>query len=387
MVAQTRSSHGDSAKSASNVDRVMPGSEKGGDYILYVGTYTVRGSRGIYAFEFDSSSGKLRPMGLMAEGVNPSYLVLDSRTSTLYAVSEVSDYKGQNTGAIQSYKIDSGTGKLQLLNQISSQGSGPCFLSLDESRYLFVANFGGGNIGVFPLMDGGRIGSATALVQHHGSGANPTRQSKPRPHAIALSPNRKLAVVADLGLDKLLLYRFDPQNGSITPLHPPSVKVHDSAGPRHFVFSNDGRHLYLVNEIDSTVSVFSVNQDDVTFKPVQTISTLPPKFTGQNDAAEIRLMPDGRFLYVSNRGGDSLTAYAVNAEQGTLKQIGTYSSEGKTPRTFDVAPGGKFLVVANEASDEISILRVDTNTGALADTGIREKVASPTSFVFFSRKH
>lgn len=354
-------------------------------YILYVGTYTVRGSRGIYGYSFNANSGSLHALGLMAETVNPSFLAVDIANSSLYAVSEIDDYKGQNTGAILAYKVERKSGKLTQLNQVSSQGAGPCFLFLDrKQKYLFTTNYVGGTIAAFPILSDGRLGAASAVVHHEGAGANPTRQSKPHPHCVELRPDGAHLAVADLGLDKLLMYRFDLQRGSISSLHRKIVKVHDGAGPRHFVFSRDGRHLYLLNEIESTVSVFLARRNNAfESQQVQTVSTLPSDWTGHSDAAEIRLSHDERFLYVSNRGLNDIAVFAVDHKLGTITATGHYCSGGKIPWSFDFSPGAKFLVVANQGSDHISVLRNDAEKGILSPPEIHEKVASPASFAFF----
>lgn len=356
--------------------------------ILYVGTFAIRGSQGIYGYAFDAKSGNLQPLGLMAKAVSPSFLAVNSENAVLYAVNEIENYNGQNTGAIQAYKIDPDSGKLTLLNQVSSQGAGPCFLSFDpQKKHLFVANYGGGSLAAFPLSSDGRIGGATSVVQHHGTGANPSRQNKPHPHSLGFTPDASVLLAADLGLDKLLIYRFDSVRGSLTPSQPPSVNVHESAGPRHFVFSHDGKFLYVVDEIDSTVTVFSTQSGRSKFQHVQTVSTLAPGYKGHSDAAEIRLSNDGRSLYVSNRGPDDIAVFTVDPVRGTLVPAGHFASGGKTPWNFEFSPDGRFVIVANQGSDNLTVLRNDASKSVLSPTGKTVDVGSPTSLVFYRVSH
>lgn len=266
---------------------------------------------------------------------------------------------------------------------MNSQGAGPCVLFVNQRRrYLFTANFAGGSIGAFPLTADGRIGEATAIVQHQGSGADPVRQNRPHPHDIALTRDGMLLIVADLGLDQLLMYRLDPSRGSISPAQPFTVQVHDGAGPRHFVMDHDQRRVYVVNETDSTVAVFSLDSPRGLLRLMQTVSSLPPGFTGPNDAAEIRLSPDGRFIYISNRGADTIQIFRVDREHGTLRPTESCSTHGKVPRSFEFSLDGRFAVVANHGSDRITVLGRNAVTGTLCDTGIAEVVSSPASLVF-----
>lgn len=354
------------------------------DHILYVGTYSGGGSQGIYAYRFSPESGSLVPLGLVAEAVNPSFIILDSERSVLYSVIETDSFCDVPSGAIQGYRIDPDTGKLSLLSQVSSNGGGPCFLSFDQGiRCIFVANFHGGSIAAFPLSTEGSILEPTAKIAYNGAGSRPGRQERPHPHDVELSPDGELLIVADLGLDRLLAYEYDSTNRAISSEAVWSVKVHDGAGPRHFVFSSKGSHLYIVNEIDSTVSVFQVGRRDRSLRHLQTISSLPTVYAGPNDAADIRLSSDNRFLYVSNRGADCIQVFAIDAASGLLLPLAAYSSGGKTPLSFQFSPDEMFIVVANQGSDVITVFRRDPGSGHLTVTGINEIVLSPASLAFF----
>lgn len=355
-------------------------------YILYGGTYTVRGSEGIYAFRFDSDSGHLTPLGLQAKTDNPSFLTIDSKRSLLFAVNEVNEYRGKHTGSVSAYKIEGKTGRLHLLNTVASLGAGPCYLSLDKTgKYVFVANFHGGSIAGFPILRNGQLGNASFFVQNHGSGADSIRQRSPHPHSVETSPDNRFVLAADLGLDSLFVFPFDPSTGRISESQVRILRTKAGAGPRHIRFGSDGRHLYVVNEINSTVGVFAFEQTTGSVEEVDSISTLPNGATGPNDAAEIQLDPAGRFLYVSNRGQDSISVFRVEPG-GTLKRLGSFASGGASPRMFVIDPTGRYLIAANERSDDLVVLKINRETSDLSPLGSTFKIPSPASLAFFVGK-
>jgi 6-phosphogluconolactonase len=320
----------------------------------------------------------------MAETANPSYITVSSAKSILYAVNEIDSHEGKPSGVIQAYKISEDTGALMLLSQIGSNGAAPCFLALDESRgYLFTANFRGGNVVAFRLSASGDIAEMSASIEHRGSGFLAGRQGKPHPHAVELSADRTQLMVADLGLDQIVAYRFDAEKGLISPEASWMAKVHDGAGPRHLAIGRGGRHFYAVNEIDSSITAFSFSSEGRPPEAIQTLSTLPHGFSGHNDAADIRLTQDGRFLYVSNRGADNLQTFAVDAVTGILAPLSACSCGGKTPLSFQISPDERFVMVTNQDSDEITVLGLDAKSGALIHTGISAAVSSPASVAFF----
>jgi len=353
-------------------------------YRVYVGTYTVRDSKGLYVYSFDS--GRLTPSGrpvLAAETVNPSFLAVDPTQRYLYAVNETDDYQGQKTGAVSAFRIDRKTGALTLLNQVASGGTGPCYVSLDrQGRHVLVANYSSGSISVFPVLPGGRLGKATAFVQNQGHGINPERQEGPHAHDIALSPDGRFAMVADLGLDGLLVYRFDATRGMLTPNNPPFARVTSGSGPRHFVFDPSGTFVYLLSEVGSTVTVFKYNTQRGTLLQVQSLSALPDGFRGHNDAAEIAIGRSGKFLYTSNRGDDSIMVFAVDPVSHTLKVVARVPTLGKTPRNFVIDPSGQYLLAANQDSDNIVVFQIDQKTGIPMPTGQVAEVSSPVCVVF-----
>jgi 6-phosphogluconolactonase len=354
------------------------------NYLLFVGTYTKGESKGIYAYRYDAKSGSLTSLGLAAESVNPSFLAVDPSHRFLYAVNEVQDYKGEKSGAVTAFAIDRKTGQLSRLNEVASRGEDPCYISLDKTgKYVLVANYTSGNIAVFPVHNDGTLGEASAFVQHHGSGPNHEHQEGPHAHWIETTADNHYAVVADLGLDKLLIYRFDATNGSLTPNNPPAADLPPGSGPRHVAFSPHNKFAYSVNELKSTVTAFSFNAGQGTLQPFQTVSTLPKDFSGENDTAEIHIQPDGKFLYASNRGHDSIAVFSIDQKTGRLNLVNNFSTEGKTPRNFELDPTGSHLLVANEDTGNIVVFKLDGTTGRESlVTNDTVKLPSPVSLRF-----
>jgi 6-phosphogluconolactonase len=354
-----------------------------GRFLVYVGTYTGGESKGIYAWRFDAGLGVATPLGLVAEAANPSFLAADPTNRYLYAASEISSRGGKREGAVSAFAIDSATGKLALLNQVSSRGAGPAFVTVDRAGgNLLVANYGGGSVAVCPIHSDGRLGEATAFVQHTGSSINPQRQREPHAHSINVSPDNRFAIVADLGLDKLLVYRFDAAKGALTPNDPPFAAVKPGSGPRHFTFHPSGRFAYVINELASTVTAFSYDAARGAFTELQTISTLPKDFAGNSTTAEVQVDPAGRFLYGSNRGHDSIAVFAIDPSKGALTPVEHVPTQGKTPRNFRIDPTGSYLFAANQDSGSVVIFRIDARTGRLAPTGKVLAVASPVCVKF-----
>jgi 6-phosphogluconolactonase len=356
-----------------------------GKYFVYVGTYTEEGSKskGIYAYRFDPAAKEITAIGLVAETINPSFVAVHPNHRFLYAVNEVGKYKGQSSGAVSAFAIDHVTGKLTLLNEVPSRGADPCYITLDKSgKHVLVANYTGGSVAVFPVLDDGRLGDASAFVQHQGHGTNPERQERPHAHSIDLSPDNHFALVDDLGLDQVIAYRFDPANGSLTPNEPAFAKVEAGAGPRHLAFHPNGKFAYVINEMHSTVTVFAYDSTGCALRSLQTISTLPPGFTGQNDDAEVQVHPSGKFLYASNRGHDSIAVFAIDPTKGTLTLVEDIPTRGQTPRSFEIDPTGSLLFAANQKSNNIVVFRIDAGTGRLTATGQVLEVDSPVCVKF-----
>ncbi|HME00351.1 MAG TPA: lactonase family protein [Terriglobia bacterium] len=354
-----------------------------GQYWVYVGTYTGPKSKGVYAYRFDASTGQLVSRGLVAESVNPSFLAVDPSRRFLYAVNEVADYQGRKSGGVSAFAINPHTGALTFLNEVASGGPGPCHVSLDKTgKYVLVANYDGGSVAAFPRLAHGRLGEASAFIQHTGHSVNPQRQQGPHAHCILTSPDNRFALAADLGLDQLLVYRFDPAHGTLAPHDPPFAKADPGAGPRHFAFHPSGRFAYLINEIGSSVTAFSYDEGKGALHKLQTISTLPKDFKGANDCAEIAVSGDGRFLYGSNRGHNSIAVFAIETLNGTLTPVEFVSTQGKTPRNFAIDPTGAYLFAANQDSDTIVVFHIDPNTGRLTPTGPVLDAPSPVCVTF-----
>jgi 6-phosphogluconolactonase len=359
----------------------------GGKFFVYVGTYTGPKSKGIYLFSLDTANGIVTPMGLAGETENPSFVALHPGGRLLYAVSEVSGFNGERTGAVDSFSVDPATGKLALLNRVSSHGGGPCHLVVDKTgKNVLVANYGGGSVAVLPILEDGRLAEASSSVQHRGSSVNPARQKQPHAHSINLSPDNRFALVADLGLDQILIYRFDPAKGSLSASDPPFAKVAPGAGPRHFAFLPDGAFAYSINEMQSTVTAFSYDPTKGTLQEIQSVSALPQGFQGQSSTAEIQAHPSGKFLYGSNRGHDSIAVFSVDRKTGTLTPVEQVSSGGKTPRGFGVDPTGSFLIAVNQNSDNLVVFRIDPKSGRLTPTGQSFEVPSPVCVEFLAAR-
>jgi 6-phosphogluconolactonase len=350
-------------------------------YLVFIGTYTDHGSEGVYAYNFDPSTGQLASLGLAAKTPQPSYLAVTSDHRFLYAVNELDEFNGQPTGSVSAFSIDTATGKLRLLNQVSSRGAGPAFLTLDKTEhYVLVANYGSGSVAVFSRMSDGKIGELSAFVRHTGSSVNPQRQQSPHAHAIAMSHDNRFAVVADLGIDQLLEYPLHKKQGTLG--EPRIVNTDPGAGPRHLVFSANGKLLFVINELSSTVTVYSYDRRDGFTAALQTVSTLPSSFRGENTAGEIALGSSGMFLYASNRGDDSIAVFSVRGRKGTLKIIESVPSGGKKPRNFAIDPSGEWLLAANQDSNTICTFHIDKKTGRLTPSGQPVKIFSPAMVDF-----
>lgn len=354
-------------------------------YWVYLGTYTGPKSKGIYSYRFNESTGRAASPAVAADTANPSFLAVSPDQRFLFAVNEESDYGGGKSGAVSSFAINHKTGKLTFLNQVSSRGPGPCYVSLDKTgHFVLVANYDGGSVAVFPVLHDGRLGQTSAFVQHSGHGVNPKRQEGPHAHCIETDHGDRYAIAADLGLDRLLVYHFDSRSGALTPNQPPFAEVKPGSGPRHFAFDPTGRFLYLVDEMGSTIYSFSYDSSQGVLRPLQNISSLPKSFQGENDAAEIAVHPTGKFLYASNRGHDSIAVFAIDPAKHTLTPVEDVPTQGKFPRSFGLTPDGAYMFVANQKSDNVVIFRIDQRTGRLTPTGQSLAVTSPVCVKFVS---
>lgn len=362
------------------------------NYLLFVGTYTDKQSKGVYAYRFDAASSELTPLGLAADTTNPSFLAIDPSHRFLYAVNEVQKYKDANSGAVTAFAIDDHkgdrqTGKLQLLNEVASRGADPCYIAFDKTgKWALVANYTGGSVAVFPVQRDGHVGESSAFIQHTGSSVNRERQEGPHAHWIETTPDNRFAIAVDLGLDELLIYRFDAKSGSLTPNDPPYAKLDPGAGPRHLTFHPNGKFAYVVNELQSSITAFAYDDQHGVLQKLGTVSTLPKTFSGSNDTAEIEVYPSGKFLFASNRGHDTIAAFAIDNKTGALTLIDHFSTQGKTPRNFEIDPTGKFLFVANQDSNNIVVFQIDASSGRLTATKQTLDVPSPVCLKFMALK-
>jgi 6-phosphogluconolactonase len=357
----------------------------GKEYLLYAGTYTGHGSKGIYGYRFNSATGKLTEIGLAAESEQPSFLTVTPNGNFLYAIHEVAEYKGNPTGAASAYAVDTGSGKLKELNEVSTRDQGPAYITLDHSaKYAIVANYTLGSVAILPILKDGHLGEATAFVQHKGSSVNPERQKGPHVHSAIFSPDNRFVIVADLGLDELVIYPFNSTNGTLGTPH--AVKTQPGAGPRHMVFGPRGQVLYLITEMQSTVIAYSFDAVNGTLRELQTISTLPADFRGKNTAAEIAISPSGRFIYASNRGNNNIVIFARDEKTGALKVAGSVPTDGKTPRNFVIDPTGDWLLVANKDSDNLVVFRIGQKDGHLTQNGEIKRLSSPVCLLFVPQK-
>jgi len=360
---------------------ILPAASR--EYLVYFGTYTGKGSKGIYACRFRPSTGKLTAVQLAVETANPSFLAADPAQRYLFAANEIGDYLNAKSGSVSSFAIDRRTGKLTPLNTVASRGADPCHLTVDKGgSHVLVANYTGGSVAVLPVKADGMLGEASDFKQHLGSSVNPERQKEPHAHDVVLTPDNRFAVVADLGLDKLLVYRFDMEKGTLSPNDPPFGPVKPGSGPRHLVLHPNGRWAYVINEMGNTITAFDWDGDQGSFHELQTLSTLPKDFKGENTTAELAVHPKGRYLYGSNRGHDSIAVYAIDPAKGILTLIENAATLGKEPRNFALDPTGAYLFAANQNSNTVVVFRVNPRNGRLTPTGEKVEVFSPVCVTF-----
>jgi 6-phosphogluconolactonase len=355
-----------------------------GDYLVYIGTFTTGPkSQGIYVYKFSTATGNLTPLGLAAKSASPAFLAIHPNHRYLYAVNEIYDYEGKKSGSVSAFSIDRKTGKLAFRNSVASGDPGPCHLSVDKTgKYVLVANYAIGSVAAFPILSDGSLGKATAFLPHSGHSVDPKRQEAPHAHSIYVSPDIRFAVSADLGTDQVYVYRFDSTKGTLTPNQPPSTAVPPGTGPRHFAFHPNGKFAYVIEEMGSSLTAFSYDAARGVLTPLETISTLPKDFKGTNGDAELYIHPSGKFLYGSNRGHDSITVFSIDAIKGTPTPIEYVPTGGKTPRSFGIDPTGSYLLAANQDSDTLVVFRIDAKTGRLTPTGQKEDVPAPVCVVF-----
>jgi len=343
---------------------------------VFTGAYTAfpphaRGrAEGVDVFRMNPESAALTHVYAQPKVDNPTYVTVTRDHRFLYAINAVPEVEGVPGGAVEAFSIDQQTGALTFLNRESTIGPGPAFVTVDRTgRFVLAANYHGGSVALFPVLDDGRLAPASDFIQHVGSSVNPSRQTSPHAHSINLDPTERFALVADLGLDRIVVYRLDRDNRKLVLNDPPFATAAPGAGPRHLHFHPNGRFVFVINEIASTVTSYSWDGNRGSMAEIQTLSTLPPGWVGENSTADIHVHPSGKFVYGSNRGHDSLAVYSIDETTGRLTYISNESTLGKTPRNFAIDPTGQFILAANQDSDSIVSFRVDQSTGKLTPTG------------------
>ncbi|ADB41692.1 lactonase family protein [Spirosoma linguale] len=350
--------------------------------IMYVGTYSVRGSEGIYVFEFDRKAGTMQPIQSISNGKSPSFLAIHPSGKYLYSVNEGAD----KLGGVSAYTIDKATGKLTYMNAQSTLGAGPCHVSVDQTgKTAFVSNYGGGSLAVLPINADGSLAAPSDSVQDVGTGPNTARQDKAHMHSATLAPDNRFVYVADLTTDKVNIFDVDTKSSTVKPASTPYASVKPGSGPRHFTFHPNGKYAYLVEELTSTVAVFSRNPKTGALTLLDdNIKTLPDGFSGQNTSADIHIDPSGKFLYFSNRGANTLAIFSIGND-GRLTKVGDQPTEGKTPRNFLIDPKGDFVFVGHQDTDNITIFKRDKKTGLLTYTGQSVKVPAAVCILMATR--
>lgn len=347
---------------------------------VFVGTYTGKSSKGIYRYEMDLKTGKLENGELAAEVANPSFLAIHPSNRFLYSVNEGGTIGGSKNGGVTGFTLDAKTGKLTKINEQPAGGSSPCHITVDPSgKTVLIANYGGGSTNAYPIDADGKLGSASAFIQHTGKGGA-KGQTPPHAHSVNVSKNGRFAFVADAGIDKILVYKLDAETGKLTPNDPPFFATAAGAGPRHFAFHPKAPLAFVINETDLTLTSMSLDADKGVLTKIQTVATVPPEHKG-GSTAEVVVHPSGKFVYGSNRGHDSIAGFKLN-DKGEMTLIGHATEGVKEPRNFNIDPTGQYLVVGSQRSNTIVVFKVDQETGALTPTGHKIEVGTPVCIKF-----
>jgi len=338
--------------------------------LVFVGS----GKKNIEAFRFDLASGALTRIGVAAEIEHPSFLCVSPSHQYLYAISE----GGPQSSSISAYALDAATGKLSFLNKQSAGGSGPCYVEVDAlGKNALIANYGSGSFATFPLAANGLLQPMSGFSQDHGSSVNHERQEGPHGHTLVAGPGEHFVYGCDLGLDKVMIFKFDPGNGALVPNEPAYAEVKPGSGPRHIAFHPNGKWAFVINEMASTITAFGYAPSTGALREIQTISTLPDGFSGESYCAEVAVHPNGKFVYGSNRGDDSIAVFACDAKNGKLTFIERVSTGGKTPRQFEIEPTGRYLLAGNQNSDTVVVFSIDPTSGRLHATGAQVQTDNP----------
>lgn len=361
--------------------------QSSGKEIIYIGTFSNRGSKGIYVYEFDRSSQKFKELQTVTEGKSPNFLVLHPNNRVLYSIySEGTLSNNEGKGSVMSYRVDPVTGLLTKLNEQSSEGRGPAHISIDpKGKFAYVSNYGGGSFVVYPINEDGSLGKASDVVQHEGSSAHPTRQQRPHVHSAIPSNDGKYVYVSDLGIDKIMIYEVSDE-GKLRAAKSPYASNVPTSGPRHFAIHPNGKFGFSAEELSSTIASFEINSQTGELTALERVTMLPSGFQGENSAADIHVSPDGKYLYASNRGHESIVIFSIDQKTGKLKLVDHESTQGKHPRNFYIDPSGKFVFVANMNTDNVVLYQRDSVSGKLTPVGDQISIPAPVSIERFEIK-
>ncbi len=346
--------------------------------LVYISAFKPGDQGAIHAFHLDVAAGRLAPLHRQADVEHPFFLALSPGNKYLYSIHAPGQFGGKSDEQVAAYEIQADSGKLRLLNRQSARGTAACYLDVDAGgKMLLVANYSSGSVAALPIAEDGSLGPSNSLVQHEGSSVDPNRQQGPHAHCIVVGPRSRLAFAADLGLDQVLVYRLDPDQASLTPHRQPFVRTPPGAGPRHLTFHPQGRHMYVINELANSVTHFDYDADSGILVERETTSTLPEDYEGTSYCADLKITPDGRYLYGTNRGHDSIAMYRIG-DDGRLSRIGIQPSLGRGPQNLAITPGGELLLCANMPGENVALFRIDAETGRLTPVGDPIEMPGPS---------
>ncbi|MCE9560670.1 MAG: lactonase family protein [Planctomycetes bacterium] len=343
--------------------------------LVFITAFAPGEQGGIHAYEFDTKLGKLKQIHRTAGAENPFFLALSPNKKFLYSI-HAKQFGGKENEQVAAYEVVGRTGELKLLNRQSAEGTAACYLDVDKTgKAVLVANYSSGSVASLPVKEDGSLGEHASFFKHAGSSVNPKRQKEPHAHCIVVSPDNQYAYAADLGLDQILCYKIDPATAKLTPNKTPFSKSPAGAGPRHLTFHPNGKRVYVINELLNSVSVFDYDPESGSLTEKQTISTLPSDFKGTSYCADLKITPDGRFLYGTNRGHDSIAAYSIG-DDGKLTLVAIEPSLGKGPQNLAITPGGEWLICANMPGKNVAVFKIDAKSGQLKSAG--EPISQPS---------
>lgn len=350
---------------------------KADEHVVFISAFAAGKDAAIHAYQLDGETGSLKLLQRTTDVEHPFFLALTPSGKFLYSI-HAKQFGGKEPEEVAAYEIVGRTGQLKLLNRQSARGSAACYLDVDATgKTVLVANYTSGNVASLPVQDDGSLGKAASFFQHAGSSVDPARQKEPHAHCIVVSPDNRFAYAADLGLDQVLIYRLDAIKATLTANRPPFAKTPAGGGPRHLTFHPNGKHVYVINELANSVTLFDYDKETGSLAEKQTISTLPKDFTGKSYCADLKITPDGQILYGTNRGHDSIAAYRI-ADDGKLTLLTIEPSLGKGPQNLAITPDGKLLLCANMAGNNVAVFSIDPKTGGLKSAGTPISMPSPS---------